>query len=133
MRKPSATDFVVQVEGLGAFTFAKRTLGDELRIQAEHSRIIDGNEAPTNWLYNLAVWMSALRVLMVAAPLNWKLEELDPLDPETFDQISRVYVGLREKEESFRRKPGEAGQGAGSGNCEDDRLLVPAEVQSPAE
>ena len=133
MRTPSKNDYSVPVEGLGTFTFARRTLADEIAIQVERSRILGGVEHPTDFLWNLAVWLSAIRVLMVNSPKDWNPDALDPLEPETFDQISRVFVEMRKKEDSFRRKPGAGSEGAGAGNREDDGLLVSEEIQPPAE
>lgn len=133
MRKPSHNDYTVPVEGLGTFTFARRTLGDEIAIQVERSRILDGVQHPTDVLWNMAVWLSTIRVLMVSAPGAWNPDDLDPLDPKTFDEISRVFIAMRTKEDSFRRKHGAGSEGAGSGDGEDDRVLVPEEVQPSAE
>lgn len=133
MRTPSKNDYAVPVQGIGTFTFSRRTLADEIAIQVERSRILDGVEHPTDFLWNLAVWISAIRVLLVSAPAGWDLDAMDPLEPETFEQISRVFVEMRKKEDSFRRKPGAGGEGAGSGDREDNGLLVSEEVQPPAE
>jgi hypothetical protein len=132
MRIESSNDFPVVVEGVGTFMFGYRKLADELRIQVEYARITEGVQA-TVWLFNLATYLSALRVLMVKAPNGWDLEELDPLDEETFIQIERVFAGLRAKEDSFRPKRAKAGEAPSKGNVPDDGLLVPAEVQPPAE
>lgn len=133
MRNAGNNDYSVTVEGVGTFTFARRKLSDELRVQAEHSRIIDGVEQPTVWLHSLATWMSTLRVLMVAAPIGWDLEELDPIEPDCFEQISSVYAAMRVKEDSFRKKSGTGREGASQANREDGGVLVSPEVQSPAE
>jgi hypothetical protein len=128
MREPSKNDYSVMVAGVGNFIFARRTLGDEISIQVERSKILDGTEHPTDFLWNLAVWMSALRVLMVKAPADWDLESLDPLEAETFDQISRVFLEMRNKEDSFRRKPDKAGEVERAENIEVDGVLVPEKV-----
>lgn len=133
MRNPSRNDYEVPVEGIGNFTFARRAIGDELKIQAEYARINDGVSQPTPWLYSLATWFSALRVLMVKAPDGWSLEELDPLEDESYAKIKQVYEAMREKEDSFRRKPGAGSKAPGQGDGKDGGVLVPEEVQPPAE
>lgn len=113
-REAKESDFVVQVEGIGSFTFGKRTMRDEIAIQVEYARIIDGVE-PTTWLSVVGGWISALRVLTVRAPAGWDIDELDPLDNDTYAKMKRVHEALTEKERSFRRKPqamGEAGREA---------------------
>lgn len=133
MRNPGRNDYDVQVEGIGKFKFARRSLGDELKVQVEYARITEGVMQPTPWLYSLGTWLSALRVLMVAAPDGWDMEAMDPLEDDTYDQIKKVYEAMREKEDSFRRKPGKASEASSQGDGQDRRVLVPEEVQSPAE
>lgn len=132
MRIESSSDFPVQVEGIGTFIFGYRKLQDELRIQVEYARITESVPA-TVWLFNLATYISALRVLLVKAPDGWDLDELDPLDEETFIQIERVFSALRAKEDSFRPKRAKAGEAPGKGDVPNDGVLVPPEVQPSTE
>lgn len=111
-RIPSETDFNLTVEDIGTFTFAKRAMRDEIAIQVEYARIIDGVE-PTAWLQAVGGWLSCFRVLTVRAPSGWDLETLDPLEPDTYAKMHRVYSALQEKERSFRRKPGAGSEGTG--------------------
>jgi len=100
-RAPRSSDFDVPVEGVGTFVFARRTLADELAIQREYARIIDGVN-PTEWLATMAGWLSVLRTITVRAPQGWSLDEMDPLDPATYEKLFKVYDALRTKEGSFR-------------------------------
>lgn len=104
-RRPQPTDFVVPVEGVGNFTFGKRTMADEIKIQVEYARIIEGVE-PTEWLSRVGGWISTLKVLTVRAPDGWDIDEMDPLDDEVYANIALVFLALRSREDSFRRKPG---------------------------
>lgn len=112
-RKPQSTDFRVPVEGVGEFVFAKRAMRDEIDIQVEYARMLQGVE-PTNWLQAVCGWLSDLRVLIVRAPDSFDLDELDPLDPETYAKLGRVHGGLKEKENSFRQPKGEIKQATGA-------------------
>lgn len=103
-REAQKTDFSVDVEGIGTFIFARRTMRDEIRIQREFARIIDGVE-PTAWLAQVGGWLSDLGVLTVEAPEDWDIDGMDPLDDETYAKLLKVHTALREKEGSFRRKP----------------------------
>lgn len=103
-RTPKETDFTVPVEGIGNFTFAKRTMADEIKIQVKYAEIIDGVE-PTTWLTLVGSWISTLSVLTVRAPADWDIDELDPLDNETYAKLKLVFESLTEQERSFRRKP----------------------------
>jgi hypothetical protein len=105
---PAETDFVVQVDGVGQFTFARRKMMDEVAIQVQYAKIIDGAPA-TEWLQAVAGWISTLRVLTVRAPEGWDLDELDPLEDDTYAKLANVHEELRQAERSFRRKPGTAG------------------------
>jgi hypothetical protein len=101
-RAPSLTDYNVPVEGVGSFVFARRKMADEIAIQVEFARMIQGVE-PTAWLTAVCGWLSALKVLTVRAPEGWDLDELDPLDDDVYARLSKVYTELVDKERSFRR------------------------------
>lgn len=100
-RAEAATDFEVTVDGVGTFRFGKRTMRDQLAIEVEFSRIIDGTQ-PTEWLQVLAGWLSVLRVMTVLAPSNWDLDNLDPLDPQAYNNLREVHTALAKKEADFR-------------------------------
>lgn len=105
MRNPSPTDFLVPVEGIGTFTFGRRTMKDEIKIQVEYARLIDGAPA-TEWLSRVCGWISTLSVMTVRAPEGWDISEMDPLDDDVYAQMFTVFVAMRAKEDSFRKKPG---------------------------
>lgn len=109
-RKPQPNDFTVDVPDVGTFTFAHRTMRDEIAIQVEYARIIDGVEA-TEWLQTVGGWISVFRVLTVRAPADWILDEMDPLENETYAKMNAVYEVLREKEDSFRGGAKPKGEG----------------------
>lgn len=127
-RSAQETDFVVKVEGVGSFTFGKRTMRDEIAIQVEFARIIDGVE-PTAWLQTVGGWLSTLRVLTVRAPADFSAEDLDPLDDDTYAKLGKVYDALTEKERSFRRTKNSGSQGSGAAPGHDGGVLVPEKVQ----
>lgn len=108
-RQGNATDFSVDVEGVGTFQFGRRTMRDEIKIQVEYARLIEGVE-PTEWLAVVAGWIATLKVLTVMAPADWDIEEMDPLDDETYARLARVHQALVDKERSFRRKPAAGSQ-----------------------
>lgn len=118
-REPQKSDFSVDVEGVGSFVFARRTMRDEIQIQREFARIIDGVE-PTVWLAQVGGWLSSLRVLLVEAPSGWlrdvdgkpteDLMDIDPLDDDTYSKLMKVHTALSDKERSFRRQPAQGGE-----------------------
>lgn len=133
MRQESPTDFTVTVEGIGTFRFARRTMRDQVRIDAEFVRLTDGLEDVPAYLERVAGSMALLRVLTVSAPEGWDLDRLDPLEGDSYRQLLAVSDALREKEHSFRRKPETVGQGAGAGAGGDGGVLVPPQVQPAAD
>lgn len=126
-RRPQTTDFNVDVDGIGSFSFAKRTMADEIKIQVEYARIIEGVEA-TEWLSRVGGWISTFKVLTVRAPAGWDIDDMDPLDNKVYEDMMLVYLALRAKEDSFRRKPGARGEEGGQAQGDDNRLLVPQTV-----
>lgn len=117
MRAGSKSDYKVNVEGVGVFTFAKRTMKDEIKIQVEYARLIDGTE-PTEWLQSVCGWLANFKVLMVSAPEDWDLEEMDPLDNESYTRMALVYGALREKERSFRSVSQQVSEAERTGSVE---------------
>ncbi|EAM1616323.1 hypothetical protein EU642_22060 [Salmonella enterica] len=132
MRLAQPTDFFETLEGIGRFRFARRKMADEMQIQRLFAEYTGGVE-PTAWLLTLGEYLSTLRVLTVQAPDGWDIDDMDPLDPETYSQIGRVFVALREREETFRRKPGAVGQGQGAQDAGHGGSLVSPDLQTAAE
>ncbi|EAW2493080.1 hypothetical protein AXL65_02315 [Salmonella enterica subsp. enterica] len=132
MRRPQPTDYFETVEGIGRFRFARRKLSDELQIQRLYAEYAGGVE-PTAWLATLAEYLSTLNTLTVEAPEGWDMDNMDPLDDETYKQISRVFTALREREETFRGKSGANGKGQGAQDAEQRGPLVSTDVQADSE
>jgi len=113
-REPSPTDFTVNVEGVGQWVFARRTMGDAIKIKQEVYRL--GGEAAQHD-DELRGWvgvMAALTVLTVRCPPGWEdLEGIDMLDPEDKSgKMLAVWEKLKEVEDSFRKKPAVQGKAA---------------------
>ena len=111
-RVPHNTDFVADVEGIGTFVFGRRKMADHVKIQVEYARLTEGVE-PTPWLESVATWLAVLKILTVRAPDDFDLDELDPLDDETYAKLLKIYACLRAKEDSFRRGSVASSQGDG--------------------
>lgn len=101
-RVAHATDFTVEVDGIGTFRFGRRSLRDEMRIGAEYSRLTEGVETPTASLELIAGWISTLKVMTVEAPKGWDIDAMDPLDDGTYTKLLKVHAAFRRKEDSFR-------------------------------
>ena len=125
--------FQIDVDNLGRFVFYHRTLRDEMRIGAEYSRLTEGVEQPTRWLELFANMFSAITVLLHEAPEGWVLDALDPLDANSYQQISAVYNALRSEEARFRDDNGDGGESAGPGNGRINRPVVSQTIQPDSE
>jgi hypothetical protein len=127
-RPNAATDFAIEVHGVGNFMFAKRGMRDELRIQAEISRLTEGVENPTAFLDLISTWLAVLGVLTVSAPEGWDLMAMDPLDPLVYNNLGKVFKALRDKESSFRPGAPATGQDGGTGAGDIGGVLVPKQA-----
>jgi hypothetical protein len=115
MRAPSDTDFVLPVEGIGNFTFAKKNMRIQMAIECEYARLTEGIETVTPFLHVVSTALSNLAVLTVAAPPGWDLEELDPEDSDSYEKLLKVWGVLREKQATFRKGAADNSAGAGAG------------------
>ncbi len=96
----------IDVTDIGAFTFKRRTMRDELRIGVEYSVLTGGVHNPTPWLDFISNVFATLTVLTESAPDGWDIEAMDPLDAETYLKITAVYSALiaAEKQQASARK-----------------------------
>lgn len=117
------------VEGIGNFKFAKRTMHDEIKVQVEYARMIDGVVA-TDWLALVCGWIAALTVLTVSAPDGWDMEDIDPLDDDSYAKLAKVHSALVAKELSFRSRPKASGEGSGAPTVKDPGVLVSPQVRA---
>ncbi|EHF0215279.1 hypothetical protein IFY47_003335 [Salmonella enterica] len=127
MRLSKPSDYFETVEGIGRFRFARRTLADELQIQRKYAEFVGGVE-PTAWLATLSEYLSTLAVLTVEAPEGWDIDNMDPLDNDTYSKLARVFVSLREREERFRSGAGANSKGQGEETPEQRGPLVSADI-----
>lgn len=135
MRKPSETDFFVDVEGVGRFRFGRRTYGDRIAIRREVARLSSGLYDPE--LELMSVMVGTVNVMMVDGPQDFMdIESLDliELDAEKFEtDLMSVMDKLRATEDSFRKGRNETGEADGQGSSGDAGVLVPEEVQPPTQ
>ena len=101
MRKPSATDFTITLPDVGDFVFARRTMGDLLKIRTNFL-LLTGEQGNTDdELAFFGAFMSAYPVLAVSCPAGW--EDIGAVDAATHSlNIISLSKLLRDKEDSFR-------------------------------
>lgn len=121
MTDESPTEFVADVDGIGQFVFAKRTMRLEIRAAVEMRRLTEGVQMDEFTMTVLSA-IADLKVLTQVAPDGWRpeqLDELDPFDDDTYARIMQVWGALREKERPFRRSGAglQAGGQSAGGNA----------------
>lgn len=131
MRAPSATDFHVDLPGVGRFTYGRRTFGDRLAIRAEVVRLTQGQAGLDPDLDAMAAIVARHKVLCVRAPAGWEdLEAVVTEDQDQFDaQLLELDEKLRGAEDSFRSGRAGRGEGAGARANDDAGLLASSPVQ----
>ena len=112
MHARSGTEFGVDVDNIGHFEFAKRTMRDVCLIRGEYNRLSSGNydnEGRPND-YTAFCW-ATLRVLAVSQPDGFDFDKLDPVTDDAWEEkLISIFTALRDKEASFRPRPAEAVQ-----------------------
>jgi hypothetical protein len=134
-RSPAATDFFVDVPGVGRFRYGRQTFGDRIRIRSEFMRLTGGFGEGDLDLGLMGTVTAKHIVQCVQAPPGWDdIEALDSsLDPDQIDKhLLALHLAVKEKEDSFRRQRNDGGQGSGSANGAHDRAVVPPSVQPGA-
>lgn len=91
----------VSVEGVGEFTFRKRTFRDQMALEGAAERIL-GGPVQSEGLQYFATAVATLEVLMVSAPKGFDVTDLDPLDPDSYTRVQAVFREFRATEERFR-------------------------------
>lgn len=117
-RAPKDTDFSVSLPSVGEFVFARRTLGDAMKIRARYLRLLSESGASENEdfdpeLSGYANVIATISVLLVQAPTaQWADPQSIDLvaTPEATDQVVALYSLLGEKEDSFRNQTTRSGQ-----------------------
>ncbi len=102
-------DFQVEVDGVGRFTFGRRTPRDVFRIRGEYDNLTGGNYGEGGQFKDWsALAFATIKVLAVQAPDGFDPDKLDPnVDDDWEAKLLRVFTDLREKELSFRPGSGE--------------------------
>lgn len=104
--------FPVEVPDIGTFIFRRRTMQDQLLMQAEFERLGSALVDPAQRMAAEAV--ATIPRLMVEAPPGFVFEDLDPLDADDWAKLGAIYGGLRAAEGKFRGSPAPERTGVGS-------------------
>lgn len=133
MREVSSTDFFVDVDGIGRFSFARRAPKDVYRARALCNGLTDGYADQEGNLDMGAFMFATLKTLMVSAPAGFDLDKLDPvLDDDWEDKVIAIFKALRAMELSFRPEQVATMQGKSAPPINDVSVEVQAPVQPAA-
>jgi hypothetical protein len=103
----SGPTFVLAVDGVGTFTFRRRTTRLQIAIQAEFARLTEGLPNPPPELIFDAGRIALLKVLTEKAPDGWPdLYEMDPFDGALAAKVEKVAQALLAQEKFFRKGGG---------------------------
>ena len=117
MREQKDTDFVIPIEGVGDFCYARRTLGDNLKIRSEFVKLLNGvDPEQDNELTGFATIFATHKVLCVSAPDGW--DDLSSVSEDAHADAVGVVLSLwdkiKEKQDSFRNRSNGEGKAAGA-------------------
>jgi hypothetical protein len=136
-RSASPNDFTVEVQGVGDFTFGRRTNRDRFKIAADYHRLTEGLEVGDSEFGLTAEAFATVKCLLVEGPADLSamldLDAAAAMGPDDDAKLLRVYFALRQKELSFRPGAGEGGKAPGAVNGGQPGVLVSPEVQPAAE
>lgn len=134
MTEESPTEFVVEVEGVGQFVFAKRNMRREIKAAVELRKLTEGVEVD-DFTLTFCRAVAELKALTIQGPKGWApeaLDDLDPYDDATYGRVLLVWGRLREKERPFRAAASGV-QGDSQGASRNRDSLVPENLQSGAD
>ncbi len=102
MRAPAESDFTLALPEVGDFVFARRTMGDMIKIRSAYLKLI-GEDAGDDEMEFFCGFAAAYQVLIVSCPEGWEDAiglDLNKLGVGKVMELARL---LSEKESSFRR------------------------------
>ena len=100
----SIKPYQLEVDGIGEFTFRRRNMRDQIRIEAEAERITGGPVENKSPLQRAAIAIATLSVLTVKAPDGWDVDAMDPLEQADVETVLKVAGEVYEAEARFRER-----------------------------
>ena len=128
MAEVGGNQFDVDIDGVGKFTFLRRTQRLSIAVGVEINRLNEGVELNSG-LQMFVEASATLKVLTKESPPGWDLQTLDPFEDADYATVLKVWSALRDKEIAFRQRPAPVVAGSGEAPGPDGGVLVPAEIQ----
>ena len=101
MKTPSATDFTLPLPEVGDFVFARRTVGDMIKIRSAYLKLIGGDEGDDE-LEFFCGFAAAYQILIVSCPAGWEDVSAIDLNSVGVNKVMELARLLSDKEDSFR-------------------------------
>ncbi len=128
-RAKKDTDFIVSIEGIGKFRFARPTLLDHAMITARYFELSGGQGDKSNYLASIADAMAHIGTLCVSAPDKWENIENVPFDnDDVITELLMIYRALKDQLNSFRSSAATDSQEARVGDVKEFSGLVEDDV-----
>jgi hypothetical protein len=102
MRTAAETDFAIPLPEVGEFIFARRTMGDMIKIRSAYLKLI-GEDAGDYEMEFFCGFAAAYQVLIVSCPEGWEYATGLDLNRVGAGKVQELAILLSEKESSFRR------------------------------
>ena len=120
MKPMSDDDIVIDVEGVGAFRYAQRTMLDTINIRRRFLELAGAGDSGDVALDYLADMIAVHETLLVSCPKGFedltKVKANDMAGAVNADtMLFRLYSAFSAKEGEFRTQPGTASEGPGAG------------------
>lgn len=117
--------YTIDVPGIGEFVFHRRSMRDQIRIEADQERLLGGeSEGFSDGLRIISEAMATLVVLTDESPEGWSVEKADPLDPDTTQDLIKVWEAFRAEERRFRKETPDDGAGDRAGGVRSPEVPV---------
>lgn len=131
MREASATDFFVDLPGIGTFRYSRRTIADRLAIRRDYLRYVQefADDDPDLSLY--AALIATHEVLCVECPPGW--ESIAALPAEQIDNAFALGALIKAREEAIAKGAEKSGPADGAGNGGDSGVPVAADLRAAAD
>ena len=88
----------------GQFTFRWRDMATQVAVERLISELTGGQSKPAPALYWLASTTALFRTLVAEVPEGFVFDDLDPVDPDTYNRLQAIVEAHSKAEKTFRQR-----------------------------
>ena len=121
---PIPKTFTLHVPHVGTFECRRRVMRTAVQIAAEFNRLVEGDPNPPPYFAELCNFLAYLKVMIVAGPDGWDVDNVDPESEAEMTALREVYEAMTAEEARFRRDAGADPASAGAGPEPADHVVV---------